>query len=58
MYYMAYKTGKPANTGEEILHLKGKEAKKFLDHLSRKRTPEELKLYKEADRLYAKHCKI
>lgn len=55
---MAYKTGKPANTGEEILHLKGKEAKKFLDHLSRKRTPEELKLYKEADRLYAKHCKI
>ena len=43
---------------DDLLHLKGKDAKKFLEHLSRKRTPEELDLYEEADKLYTKHCKI
>ncbi len=43
---------------DEILHLKGNDAKKFLEHLSRQRSPEEIRLYAEADKLYAKHCKI
>lgn len=49
---------KPTSVSDEVLHLKGKDAEKFLDHLSRERTPQELKLYEEADKLYTKHCKI
>lgn len=55
---MATRQVKPASASDEILRLKGNDAKKFLDHLSRKRTEDELKLYAEADKLYAKHCKI
>lgn len=54
---MATRQVKPS-TSDEILHLKGKDARKFLEHLSRERTPEELSLYAEADKVYAKHCKI
>ena len=54
---MKTKQVKPSSS-DEILHLTGKDAEKFLEHLSRERTPKELSLYAEADKLYAKHCKI
>jgi hypothetical protein len=49
---------KQVKPSDEILCLKGKDAEKFLEHLSRERTQDELNLYAEADKLYAKHCKI
>ncbi|MDE1813360.1 MAG: hypothetical protein KGH87_04965 [Thaumarchaeota archaeon] len=55
---MALRHAKPTSPSDEILHLKGNDAKKFLEHLSRQRSPEEIRLYAEADKLYAKHCKI
>lgn len=42
---------------EEVLKLKGKAAKAFLEYDSRKLTPKEQKRIKEAREYYISHCK-
>lgn len=47
-----------ASLEKEILHLEGEEAKDFLAYMNRKRTPEEMASYKEADEFYKSKCKL
>lgn len=43
---------------KDTLHLEGNNAASFLEYMNRKRTPEEVALYKEADEFYNSKCKL
>lgn len=47
-----------ATEQEEILHLKGSDAKSFLEYMNRERSAEENESYEEADEFYNRQCKL